>query len=133
MSDTAQRRDIADPKTVRDFVEAVQTPEMLRLLLVLTVADIRAVGQGVWNGWKGQLLRELYFEAEAMMSGGDGTPARSARIDAAKTALGERLAGPALSGARARAVAALRRLLAVLRHRHAGTPCAPDDRGRREG
>ena len=65
MSDTAQKRDISDPKTVRDFVGQVQTPEMLRLLLVLTVADIRAVGPGVWNGWKGQLLRELYYEAEA--------------------------------------------------------------------
>ena len=56
---------------MRDFVEAVQTPEMLRLLLILTVADIRAVGPGVWNGWKGQLLRELYYEAESAMSGGD--------------------------------------------------------------
>jgi [protein-PII] uridylyltransferase len=92
MSDTAQKRDIADPKTVRDFVEAVQSPEMLRLLLVLTVADIRAVGPGVWNGWKGQLLRELYYEAEASMSGGDATPARAARIEAAKQRLEERLA-----------------------------------------
>jgi len=92
MSDTAQKRDIADPKTVRDFVQAVQSPEMLRLLLVLTVADIRAVGPGVWNGWKGQLLRELYYEAEAVMSGGDASPARAARIQAAKASLAERLA-----------------------------------------
>ena len=91
MSDTAQKRDISDPKTVRDFVQIVQTPEMLRLLLVLTVADIRAVGPGVWNGWKGQLLRELYYEAEALMSGGDATPGRAARIQAAKTALAEKL------------------------------------------
>jgi len=47
MSDVAQRRDIADPKTVRDFIEIVQSPEMLRMLLVLTIADIRAVGPGV--------------------------------------------------------------------------------------
>jgi [protein-PII] uridylyltransferase len=92
MSDTAQKRDIADPKTVRDFVAAVQSPEMLRLLLVLTVADIRAVGPGVWNGWKGQLLRELYYEAEALMSGGDAMPARAARIDATKARLAARLA-----------------------------------------
>jgi [protein-PII] uridylyltransferase len=91
MSDTAQRRDITDPKTVRDFVEAVQSPEMLRLLLILTVADIRAVGPGVWNGWKGQLLRELYYEAEAVMSGGDARPARAARIGLAKEALAERV------------------------------------------
>ncbi len=92
MSDTAQKRDIADPKTVRDFVDAVQSPEMLRLLLILTVADIRAVGPGVWNGWKGQLLRELYYEAEALMTGGDAAPARAARIAEAKAALGERIA-----------------------------------------
>src|SRR5579871_4599989 len=91
MSDTAQRRDLSDPKTVRDFVAVVQSPEMLRLLLVLTVADIRAVGPGVWNGWKGQLLRELYFEAEAAMSGGDAAPTRTARVSAAKEALAARI------------------------------------------
>jgi [protein-PII] uridylyltransferase len=91
MSDTAQKRDLSDPKTVRDFVAAVQSPEMLRLLLVLTVADIRAVGPGVFNGWKGQLLRELYYEAEAAMSGGDATPGRAARIEAAKAKLYERV------------------------------------------
>jgi [protein-PII] uridylyltransferase len=87
MSDTAQRRDIADPKTVRDFVEIVQSPEYLRMLLVLTVADIRAVGPGVWNGWKGQLLRELFYEAEAVISGGDQTRSHSARVEDAKAAL----------------------------------------------
>ena len=92
MSDTAQRRDLTDPKTVKDFVAQVQTPEMLRLLLVLTVADIRAVGPGVWNGWKGQLLRELYHAAEQVMAGGDQAPARSARVEAAKAALADRLA-----------------------------------------
>jgi [protein-PII] uridylyltransferase len=91
MSDTAQKRDISDPKTVRDFVAQVQSPEMLRLLLVLTVADIRAVGPGVWNGWKGQLLRELYYEAEALMTGGDAAPARAARIEEAKAALAGRI------------------------------------------
>jgi [protein-PII] uridylyltransferase len=91
MSDAAQKRDVSDPKTVQNFVEVVQTPERLRLLLVLTVADIRAVGPGVWNGWKGQLLRELYYEAETLMSGGHSSPARSARIDEAKRALEERL------------------------------------------
>ncbi len=102
MSDTAQKRDIADPKTVRDFVEAVQSPELLRLLLILTVADIRAVGPGVWNGWKGQLLRELYYEAEAVMSGGDAAPARAARIEHAKSSLANRLADlPAPARARA--------------------------------
>jgi [protein-PII] uridylyltransferase len=91
MSDVAQKRDISDPKTVKDFVAQVQSPEMLRLLLVLTVADIAAVGPGVWNGWKGQLLRELYHEAEGVRAGGDATPARSARVAQAKAALAERI------------------------------------------
>jgi len=92
MSDMAQKRDISDPKTVKDFVGLVQTPEMLRLLLVLTVADIAAVGPGVWNGWKGQLLRELYYEAETVMSGGDAMPARAARVEHARAALTARVA-----------------------------------------
>ncbi len=65
---------------------------MLRLLLVLTVCDIRAVGPGVWNGWKGQLLRELYLEAETVMTGGDTIRARGARVEEAKAALAERIA-----------------------------------------
>jgi [protein-PII] uridylyltransferase len=92
MSDTAQRRDIADPKTVRDFVAVVQSPEMLRQLLILTVADIRAVGPGVWNGWKGQLLRELYFEAESVISGGDTVRSHSARVEEARQVLETRIA-----------------------------------------
>ena len=48
----------------------MQSPERLKLLLLLTVADIRAVGPGVWNGWKGQLLRTLYYETEPLVAGG---------------------------------------------------------------
>ena len=70
MSQVAFSRDIGDPKTVRDFANVVQSPERLKLLLVLTVADIRAVGPGIWNGWKGQLLRALYYEAEPLVAGG---------------------------------------------------------------
>lgn len=70
MSDTAQRRDISDPKTVSTFAKKVGTVERLRLLLVLTVCDIRAVGPGVWNSWKGQLLRELYYATAAALRGG---------------------------------------------------------------
>ncbi|HEX3808868.1 MAG TPA: [protein-PII] uridylyltransferase [Rhizomicrobium sp.] len=92
MSDAAQRRDLSDPQTVRDFVDAVQSPEMLRLLLVLTVADIRAVGPGVWNGWKAQLLRELYHEAEAAMSGTGASKTRSVRAADARARLEQRLA-----------------------------------------
>ncbi|HEX4078767.1 MAG TPA: [protein-PII] uridylyltransferase [Rhizomicrobium sp.] len=91
MSDTAQRRDISDPLTVRRFVAEVQSPELLRMLLVLTIADISAVGPGVWNGWKAQLLHELYREAESWMSGGSAAGARCAGVEA-KEELYRRLA-----------------------------------------
>src|SRR4029453_4485077 len=64
LSNTAFRRDITDPKTVEDFVAKVQSPERLRLLLMLTVVDIRAVGPNTWNDWKRQLLRTLFDAAE---------------------------------------------------------------------
>ena len=60
MSHTAQKRDLTDPKTIEDFVGQVQSLERLRHLAILTAVDIRAVGPGTWNSWKGQLLGELY-------------------------------------------------------------------------
>ena len=90
-SNTAFKRDIGDPQTVTDFIAVVQSPERLRLLLVLTVADIRAVGPKVWNGWKGQLLRDLYREAEAAISGDDRAAAQSARVAGAKARLRDKL------------------------------------------
>jgi [protein-PII] uridylyltransferase len=64
LSSTAFKRDLADPKTIEDFVRQVQSPERLRLLLILTVVDIRAVGPGIWNEWKRTLLRTLFEAAE---------------------------------------------------------------------
>jgi [protein-PII] uridylyltransferase len=75
LSDYAQKRDVSDPATVRAFARLVGDPERLRTLLVLTVADVRAVGPGVWNGWKGQLMRELYQRTEAVFRGEDVTRA----------------------------------------------------------
>lgn len=86
MSDVAQKRDLADPKTIRDFADIVQSPERLKLLLILTVADIKAVGPGTWNGWKAQLLRELYLETSAVLSG-ETQVNREGRISSAKEAL----------------------------------------------
>ena len=87
MSNTAFKRDLDDPKTISDFLEIVQSPERLRLLLILTAADIRAVGPNVWNSWKAGLLRELYLRAQEVMS--DGAPAqlRSERVELAKEEL----------------------------------------------
>ena len=69
MSDFSQTRDVMDAKTVEDFSEIVQTPERLKLLFILTIADISAVGPGVWNAHKGQLLEQLYKETYAKLSG----------------------------------------------------------------
>ncbi|MGI8724148.1 MAG: [protein-PII] uridylyltransferase [Methyloceanibacter sp.] len=91
MSQFAQSRDLNDPKTIRDFAALVQSRERLKLLMVLTVADIRAVGPGVWTGWKGQLLRTLYFETEPVLGGGHLTLSRSERVSRAQDALKERL------------------------------------------
>ena len=93
MSNIAQSRDITDPKTVRDFADTVQSPERLKLLLLLTVADIRAVGPGVWNGWKGQLLRTLYAETEPLLSGGHTQVERRQLIESAVAELRTNLKG----------------------------------------
>ena len=87
MSELAFKRDLADPETIRAFAELVQSPERLRLLLVLTVADIRAVGPGVWNAWKAALLRELYWRTEEVLSGAVADESRASRIAHAKDAL----------------------------------------------
>ena len=87
MSETSQMRDLNDFKTILDFVQIVQTPERLKLLIILTVADIRAVGPGVWNGWKGQLLRTLYVEAEPLLSGGHSASSRKERVHAAQATM----------------------------------------------
>jgi [protein-PII] uridylyltransferase len=91
MSQTAQSRDISDPRTITTFAENVQTMERLKLLLVLTVCDIRGVGPGVWNGWKGQLLRGLYRETEMMLTGDYGGAERGERILAAQKELAAQL------------------------------------------
>jgi [protein-PII] uridylyltransferase len=80
MSQFAQSRDLHDPKTIRDFADIVQSRELLMLLVILTAADIRAVGPGVWTGWKGQLLRQLYYETEPLLTGGHTSVPRETRI-----------------------------------------------------
>jgi [protein-PII] uridylyltransferase len=91
MSATAFKRDVSDPKTVADFVARVKSLERLRLLLILTVVDIRAVGPGVWNSWKRQLLRELFDAAEEMLRLGHKQRGRSDRVAAVQAELGTRL------------------------------------------
>ncbi|QQS14893.1 MAG: [protein-PII] uridylyltransferase [Rhodospirillales bacterium] len=93
MSATAFQRDLQDGKTISDFAKLVQSPERLRLLLVLTVCDIRAVGPSVWNGWKAALLRQLYFATEEVLSGGTLQGGRAERVKAVQVEMARRLAG----------------------------------------
>ena len=95
MSNTAFKRDLADFKTILDFVEAVASPERLRLLLVLTVVDIRAVGPGIWTAWKAQLLRDLYESAEEVLRLGHKQSGRTERIAGKQAALAASLGWPA--------------------------------------
>jgi len=87
MSMVAQTRDLTDRKTITDFADRVQSLDRLKMLLVLTVCDTRAVGPGVWNGWKGQLLRTLYYETELLLSGGFSEVSRKERAQFAAEAL----------------------------------------------
>jgi [protein-PII] uridylyltransferase len=93
MSNTAFQRDLMDRKTIEDFTALVQSPERLRLLLVLTVCDIRAVGPNVWNGWKAALLRQAYYAAEQVLSGGTLTGGRAERIKAVQAEVSQKLLG----------------------------------------
>jgi [protein-PII] uridylyltransferase len=93
MSATAFQRDLMDPKTIDTFAALIQSPERLRLLLVLTVCDIRAVGPNVWNNWKAALLRQLYNATERVLSGGTLSGGRAERIKHIQEEMAKRLPG----------------------------------------
>src|SRR6188768_4161780 len=80
MSSVAQSRDLSDRKTIENFAATVQSAERLKSLTILTTADIRAVGPGVWNGWKAQLIRTLYYETEPVLTGGFSEVNRAQRV-----------------------------------------------------
>ena len=96
MSSTAQKRDLTDPKTIEDFVGEVKSLDRLRNLAILTAVDIRAVGPGVWNSWKGQLLGELYDASAERLRLGHKEKGRKHRVaakkDAVRALLGDRAA-----------------------------------------
>jgi [protein-PII] uridylyltransferase len=91
MSSTAFKRDLADPKTIEDFARQVQSPERLRLLLILTVVDIRAVGPNVWNEWKRTLLRTLFEAAEERLRLGHKQHGRPELVEARQRELAQLL------------------------------------------
>jgi [protein-PII] uridylyltransferase len=84
MSSVAQSRDLSDRRTIENFAAVVQSAERLKLLSILTTADIRAVGPGVWNGWKAQLIRTLYYETEPVLTGGFSEVNRAQRVAVAQ-------------------------------------------------
>jgi [protein-PII] uridylyltransferase len=84
MSSVAQSRDLSDRKTIENFAADIQSVERLKLLSILTTADIKAVGPGVWNGWKAQLLRTLYYETEPVLTGGFSEVNRAQRVEIAQ-------------------------------------------------
>jgi len=104
LSATAFKRDVADPDTIEEFVGRVKSLERLRLLFILTVVDIRAVGPGTWNSWKAQLLRALFEAAEEMLRLGHKQKGRKERVAAIKAELADRLgwAGPRFEALAAR-------------------------------
>ena len=91
MSNIAFKRDFDDPKTIRDFVTIIKSAERLKLLTVLTCADIRAVGPKTWTNWKSRLLRGLYLKALEYLSGDMVVENRSERIIIAKEKFREAL------------------------------------------
>ncbi|MBD3786205.1 MAG: [protein-PII] uridylyltransferase [Sphingomonadales bacterium] len=93
MSDVAQKRDLSDPSTIREFARQVKSRKRLDLLTVLTVCDIRGVGPGVWNNWKATLLRRLHSETAKALEHGLEAINREQRSTEAKRALREALAG----------------------------------------
>jgi [protein-PII] uridylyltransferase len=80
MSTVAQSRDLSDRMTIENFSAVIQSVERLKLLTILTAADIKAVGPGVWNGWKAQLIRTLYYETEPVLTGGFSEVNRAQRV-----------------------------------------------------
>lgn len=89
MSSTAQKRDLTDPKTIEDFISEVKSVDRLRNLAILTAVDIRAVGPGTWNSWKGQLLGELYDAAQERLRLGHKRKGRAAQVEARKAGVAE--------------------------------------------
>jgi [protein-PII] uridylyltransferase len=91
MSNIAQSRDLADPRTIQAFARTVQSIERLKMLALLTICDIRAVGPGVWNGWKGELIRTLYWETEVVLAGGHSSVDRKSRVEKSQRELRDKL------------------------------------------
>jgi [protein-PII] uridylyltransferase len=97
MSHIAQRRDIDDPKTIADFAATAGDPQRLRMLYLLTWADMRAVGPGVLTPWQATILHELYRRSLARLTGGRSErPSRTQLAERLRLAVGDDLPAQAV-------------------------------------
>ncbi|MBN2579038.1 MAG: [protein-PII] uridylyltransferase [Pirellulales bacterium] len=69
MNHLAFRRDTADERLALDLAVQVGSPDLLQMLYVLTAADLAAVGPGVWDGWKEEILTDLYHRTMQCLAG----------------------------------------------------------------
>ncbi|MCO6722956.1 [protein-PII] uridylyltransferase, partial [Streptomyces sp. Vc714c-19] len=67
--ETATRRDLDDPATVRAVAKAVGTEHTLELLHALTEADALATGPAAWSSWRGSLVADLVKRVSAVLAG----------------------------------------------------------------
>ncbi len=104
LSHIAERRDLDDPKTVERLAATVRFPAWLTMLYLLTCVDIRAVGTGVWNAWRGALLRELYLRTRTRLAGRSPKAPRRAVV---AQRIVQALADPAYAEAAARHLQAM--------------------------
>ncbi len=104
LSHMAERRDLDDPKTVERLAAAVRFPAWLTMLYLLTCVDIRAVGAGVWNAWRGALLRQLYLRTRTRLAGRAPKPPRRAVV---AQRIVQALADPAYAAAAGRHLQAM--------------------------
>src|SRR5215510_8501497 len=97
MSHVAQRRDIDDAKTIADFAATVGDPQRLKMLYLLTWADMRAVGPGVLTPWQATVLHELYRRTLARLTGGRSErPSRTQLAERLRLAVGEEVSAQAV-------------------------------------
>ncbi|UCF89188.1 MAG: [protein-PII] uridylyltransferase [bacterium] len=93
LSHVAQRRDLHEERTILETARLAGTPERLKLLYLLTMADLKAVGPGVWNEWKASLITELFIETlKAIEQGGINREEVMEKILLGRTFVEEKLA-----------------------------------------
>jgi [protein-PII] uridylyltransferase len=91
MAHLAQRRDLNEWRLISDFAGQVESLDVLNMLLLLTYADLSAVGPGVWTEWKATLLWDLYRRTRKLITGEDAVIDEVAELDRIKEEIGTAL------------------------------------------